>query len=311
MTAIEVQPKVCLDLPKLYLACPLTGLAEDARRQINSDVVAVQRAVEAVTVGERVDDACWPVSVYAPIEHTAPWNRGELSAEQVYRTNLNEVHASDALIVLGENGASAGVGQELEWAIRLGIPILYLTAGRDVSRQVQGAPAFLQTQSYNGDTRTLESHVKNFMRLWRPMILDGPRRRESRRLRYEAVTKRLRAAWQTCPKPTEVAAQVRVDIRYLELALSDPVLVSVMPAETLTSLAHELDVALTSHSPQRLLVLPIPALRALLAAAEADGWPDEDVERLMIHGRAASERSAGIDLTTISGWRSLHGDLRG
>ncbi len=291
MTAIEVQPKVCLDLPKLYLACPLTGLAEDARRQINSDVVAVQRAVEAVTVGERVDDACWPVSVYAPIEH--------------------EVHASDALIVLGENGASAGVGQELEWAIRLGIPILYLTAGRDVSRQVQGAPAFLQTQSYNGDTRTLESHVKNFMRLWRPMILDGPRRRESRRLRYEAVTKRLRAAWQTCPKPTEVAAQVRVDIRYLELALSDPVLVSVMPAETLISLAHELDVALTSHSPQRLLVLPIPALRALLAAAEADGWPDEDVERLMIHGRAASERSAGIDLTTISGWRSLHGDLRG
>jgi hypothetical protein len=311
MTTIEVQPEARLDLPKIYLACPLTGLTPRARRQIDSDVVAVKRAVDAVTVGDRVDDACWPVCVYAPIEHTAPWNRDELSAEQVYRTNLNEVHTSDALIVLGENGASAGVGQELEWAIRLGIPILYLTAGRAVSRQIQGAPAFLQAQSYSNDTRTLESHVKNFMRLWRPMILDGPRRRESRRLRYEAVTRRLRAAWQTCPKSTEVAAQVRVDIRYLELALSDPVLVSVMPAETLISLAHELDVALTSHSPQRLVVLPVPALRALLAAAEADGWPDVDVERLIVHGRAVSERNADIDLTTISGWRSLHGDLRG
>jgi nucleoside 2-deoxyribosyltransferase len=311
MTAIEVQPAACLDLPKVYLACPLTGLTPRARRQIDSDVVAIKRAVEAVTVDERVDDACWPVRVYAPIEHTAPWNQARLSAEQVYRTNLNEVHTSDALIVLGENGASAGVGQELEWAIRLGIPILYLTANRRVSRQVQGAPAFLQAQRYNNDTRTLESHVKNFMRLWRPMILDGPRRRESRRLRYEAVTKRLRAAWQICPRPTEVAAQVRVDIRYLELALSDPVLVSVMPAETLISLAHELDVALTSHSPRRLIALPVPALRALLAAAEADGWPDEDVERLIVHGRAASERNAGIDLRTISGWRSLHDELKG
>jgi len=311
MTTIEVQPEACLDLPKVYLACPLTGLPRAARRQIKSDVVAVQRAVEAVTVGDRVDDERWPVSVYAPIEHTAPWKRDGLSAEQVYRTNLDEIHTSDALIVLGENGASAGVGQELEWAIRVGIPILYLSAGPDVSRQIQGTPAFLQAQSYNNDTRTLESHVKNFMRLSRPMILDGPRRRELRLLRYEAVTKRLRAAWETCPKPTEVAAQVRVDIRYLELALSDPVLVSVMPAATLISLAHELDVALTSHLPQRLLVLPVPALRALLAAAEADGWPDEDVERLMIHGRAASERNAGIDLRTISGWRSLHGDLRG
>jgi hypothetical protein len=310
MTAIEVQPQACLDVPKVYVACPLTGLAQRARRQIDSDVVAIKRAVEAVTVGERVDDERWPVSVYAPIEHTAPWNRDKLSAELVYRTNLNEVHTSDALIVLGEHGASAGVGQELEWAIRLGIPILYLTAGRNVSRQIRGTPAFLQAQSYNNDTRTLESHVKNFMRLWRPMILDGPRRRESRRLRYEAVTKRLRAAWETCPKPTDVAAQVRVDIRYLELALSDPVLVSVMPAETLISLAHELDVTLTSHSPLRLVVLPVPALRALLAAAEADGWPDQDVERLIVHGRAASERNADVDLTTISGWRSLHGDLR-
>jgi hypothetical protein len=311
MTTMELQPKASLDLPKIYLACPLTGLTQRARRQIKSDVAAAQRAVEAVTVGDRVDDERWPVSVYAPIEHTAPWNRDRLSAEQVYRTNLHAVHTSDALIVLGENGASAGVGQELEWAIRVGIPILYLTAGRDVSRQIKGAPAFLQAQSYNNDTRTLESHVKNFMRLWRPMILDGPRRRESRLLRYEAVTKRLRAAWETCPKPTEVAAQVRVDIRYLELALSDPVLLSVMPAETLISLAHELDVPLTSHSPQHLLVLPVPALRALLAAAEAEGWPDKDVERLIVHGRAASERNAGVDLTTITGWRSLHGDLRG
>jgi nucleoside 2-deoxyribosyltransferase len=310
MTAIEVRPGVSLDLPQIYVACPLTGLAPAACRQINSDVHAVTQAIEAVTFGDRMDDERWPVRVYSPIDHTAPWRQDGLSAAQVYRRNLDEIHASDALIAIGEGGASAGVGQELEWAIRLGIPILYLAAS-DVSRQIQGAPAFLQAQTYGNDARTLESHVKNFMRLSRPMILDGPRRRESRRLRYEAVTQRLRARWQTCPNPTEVAAQVRADIRYLELTLSDAVLVSAMPAETLISLAHELDVALTSHSPQHPVVLPVPALRALLAAAEAGAWPDEDVERLIMHGRAALERNTDIDLTTISGWRSLHRDLAG
>jgi nucleoside 2-deoxyribosyltransferase len=311
VTATEIQSFAVHDDPGIYLACPLTCLTENTarRRQINSDIAAAKRAIDAVTVGDRLTEESWPVSVYAPIDHSAPWKRDGLTPEDVYRKNLDAIHASDALIAFGENGASAGVGQELEWAIRLGIPILYLTSDRAVSRQIQGAPAFLRTQSYGDDSQTLENHVKNFLRLWQPMILDGPRRRASRRLRYTATTKRLRAAWQSCPNPTEVAAQVRVDIRYLELALSDPIFVSVMPAETLITLAHELDVPLTSHSPSHLIALPVPALRALLAAAEAHGWPDRDVERLIVHGRAASEADTSIDLTTKAGWQSLYGSL--
>ena len=78
----------------------------------------------------------WPID--APIDYSAPWKQDGLSPDDVYRKNLDAIHASDALIAFGENGASAGVGQELEWAIRLGIPILYLTADRVVSRQIQG-----------------------------------------------------------------------------------------------------------------------------------------------------------------------------
>jgi hypothetical protein len=82
-----------------------------------------------------------------------------------------------------------------------------------------------------------------------------------------------------------------------------------MPIETLISLAHELDVDLASQSPRRMLSLAVPALRALLAAAEAEGWSDGDVERLMFHGRAALEREDGLDLSALAAWRTLYDRL--
>jgi len=140
VTATEIQPSAVHDDPRIYLACPLTCLTENTsrRRQINSDIATAKRAIEAVTVGDRLAEESWPVCVYAPIDYSAPWKQDGLSPDDVYRKNLDAIHASDALIAFGENGASAGVGQELEWAIRLGIPILYLTADRVVSRQIQG-----------------------------------------------------------------------------------------------------------------------------------------------------------------------------
>jgi hypothetical protein len=269
-------------------------------------VLAAKRAIEAVTVGDRVEQDRWPAAVYAPLDHTAPWKKDGLSPEEVYSRNLAEVHTADALIVIAEDGGSAGVGQELEWAVRLGLPILYLTADSAISRQILGAPGFIQAQAYGNDASTLESHVKNFLRQWKPLILDGPRRRQSRQLRFLAVAQRLRAAWEACANRTLVAAQVRVDVRYLEIALSEPVLLSVMPIETLISLAHELDVDLASNTPRPMLSLPVPATRALLAAAETDAWSDRDVERLMFYGRAVLERGDAVDLSTLTGWRTLY-----
>src|SRR5581483_11236107 len=136
VTVIDIDPIITNDIPTIYVACPLTCLTDNAsrRRHVNSDVTTAKRAIDAVTIGDRLDQQSWPVAVYAPIDHSAPWKTDGLTPQEVYRKNLDAIHASDALIAFGEKGASAGVGQELEWAIRLGIPILYLTADRSVSR---------------------------------------------------------------------------------------------------------------------------------------------------------------------------------
>jgi hypothetical protein len=137
------------------------------------------------------------------------------------------------------------------------------------------------------------------------MLLDGPRRRGSRILRFEAITNRLRGAWQGCTDPTGVAAQVRVDVGYLELALSDPRYIAVMATDTLVSLAHELHVPLSALDPEPTFFLPIPAVRALMAAADRDGWDDATIRRLMFEGRALLERGDNSDLKTMTAWRRL------
>lgn len=294
---------------RLYLACPLTDLTPDGRRQVRADVAAVKRAVERATGIDRLETDAWPVAVYAPIDHTAPWREDGLSAHEVYKRNLREVHDSDGLIVLAERGGSAGVGQELEWAIQLRIPVLYLTAAGVASRQIAGSPAFISARVYNNDTETLEDHVKNFLRQWRPLILDGPARRESRTLRFEAITTRLRAAWQNCSNRTDVAAEARIDLQYMELALTDPRYVAVMATDTLLTLAHLLHVPLRAVDPGPSFAVPVSMLRPLMAAAAEEGWDDSLIERLLHEGRAAVRQGTWSGLTTIAGWQRLRRTL--
>lgn len=296
-------------LPQVYVACPLTGLNQANRRNIKADVALVKQAIERETQVDRLGPESWPVNIYAPIDHTAPWGEDGLPSTEVYRLNLSQVHDSDALIVTAENGGSAGVGQELEWAIRLGIPVAFLTAGGEVSRQIAGAPAFISVQSYNRDPGTLAVQVANFLRRWKSAIIDGPRRRSSRQLRYAPITLRLRGAWQNCPNPTNVAAQVRANLEYLELALSDARYVASMPTETLIEFAYHLGVSLHGLDPTPSFILPVPLLRALMAAAAEETWSDELIARLLYEGRDALGRDAGIDLRTVSGWRQLHQEL--
>lgn len=305
MSALESVLSVPADLPRIYLACPLTGLSDAAIRHIKSDTEAVKIAVEQVTSGDRLDSERWPVSIYAPIDYTAPWCEDGLSPAEVYRKNLTQVHSSDALIVIAEGGGSAGIGQELEWSVRLGLPTLYLSPDHQISRQIAGVPGYVRAQTYSCDVRTLRLHVQNFLRQSRPLILDGPRRRASRELRYEVLTRRLRHAWASCSDRTVVAAQIRVDLAYLEVTLSDPAFVSMMPAETLIALANELDVRLTDQ----VLALSVAEMRALMAAAERQNWSDSEVGRLVFHGHAAREGGDEIDLRVIDGWIHLRRNL--
>jgi len=296
-------------LPQLYLATPLTNLDLPRRRHIQSDVAHVKQAVERSTKLDRVDSESWPISVYAPIERTPPWLEDGLANREIYKLNLSRLHDSDGLIVIAENGGSAGVGQELEWATRLGIPIAFLTAA-DVSRQIAGVPAFISAQSYNRDPSTLMSQVENFLQQWKPLILDGPRRRASREFRYEPITLLLRGAWQSCPNPTGVAAQVRVDFDYLDLALSDARYVATMPIDTLIEVAHHLSVPLSNLGKTSSFILPVPMLRALTAVAAEEGWHDSVVDRLLYEGRAALDRGDQIDLRTVQAWRLLRQNLK-
>ncbi len=304
LTLVKISVDSATELPRLYLGCPLTVLTDDAKRQLKSDIASAKKAIEAVTVSDRIEDERWPVSVYAPIDKTSPWETPEMSSSEVYRTNLSEVHNSDVLIAIGEGGGSAGIGQELEWAIRLGIPALYLSP-KEVSRQIQGAPGSLQTATYEEDATTLEAVIQNFLRKWRYSIVDGPRRRSSRRLRFASTTQQLRHAWESSRRRTEVAAQVGVDFEFIDLALSDPILVSAMSAETLSSLATELGVSIMSHDSGPAFVLSVPHLRSLMIAADKDGWSDGEIEVLLIHGRASIQRGDELKLHTLKGWRDL------
>lgn len=290
-------------LPRIYLACPLTNLTADRRRVLTSEVSQVRMSIESATVDDRVSDEAWPVAIYAPIDATAPWGNDGLSASAIYERNFSEVLDADALIVLADIAASAGVGQEVEWACRLGIPVLYLTPSPGASRQIQGIAGAITCAAYSFDASTLSAIVTNFLRQNRLRILDGPRRRESRRLRFEALTARLRIAWQSCSDPTGVAARCALSPVFVPLMLADPGRVAVMSVDSLMMLAAELGVPL-STAPG--LQLPVASMRALVLAAAEDAWDDRTVERLRLHGLAAISADPELDLATLDAWRTLY-----
>jgi hypothetical protein len=153
------------EVPRIYLASPLTNLQREERISLLSQVENVKSRIDRMTVGDRADGEGWPVSVYAPIEHTAPWQADGLSAADVYQRNLTELLDSDALIVIAARAASAGVGQEIEWAARAPMPILYLSSGNSISRQIAGIPAAITVQTYGDDYSLLGKKVGFFSRL--------------------------------------------------------------------------------------------------------------------------------------------------
>jgi hypothetical protein len=288
-------------LPRIYLASPLTNLNKEMRRSLGCEVQVVKQTIEKVTVADRAEGDSWPVAIYAPFDKTAPWNGDGLSPAEVYLHNLTEILNSDALIVVADRAASAGVGQETEWAARLGLPILYLSSAESISRQIQGTPAAITAIACNGDSDKLTEHVTAFLRQWRLRIQDGPRRRDSRRLRLQPLTSKLSEKWNAVSDRTGVAARCDLDIRMIELALADPARLGMLSADAIFMLCAELGVALGTPAAQ----LSVPAIRALVLAAEHERWPDSTVEELRLRGLATTAVDPGLDLATLDGWRTL------
>jgi hypothetical protein len=158
----------------------------------------------------------------------------------------------------------------------------------------------------DGDSDKLADHVTDFLRQWRLRLQDGPRRRDSRRLRLQPLASRLQERWECETDKTGIAARCDLDIRMIELAISDPARLAMLPAAALIMLSAELAVALGAPAAQ----LSISATRALIRAADQEHWPDAVVGDLRLHGIAASVLDSELDLDTLEGWRALYATFR-
>lgn len=302
MSALVAELEVLsLEIPRLYLASPLTGLSKKEQRAICLEVSGLKTAIQNFTVDDRSQGDAWPLSIYVPLEHTAPWNNDGLSAASIYDRNLSEVLDSDALVVIGDDGLSAGVGQEIAWASTAGLPILCLTPGTAMSRQITGTPGRMTVVGFNGDDATRDLHLASWLRTNRTLIEDGPRRRHNRRLRYAGLTARLQTAWTASGDPTGVAARCNLSPTTVTSVLRDPARVALMPTEWLDALSTELHVARPTSGPQ----LGIRALRAWFAYAEREGLDDSTAERVRLMALSRLSRNAMLDLETPQGWRQI------
>lgn len=289
------------EVPLIYVACPLTNLTAAGRQSICATVDNIKLRIDQLTVADRVAMEQWPVAVYAPVEHSAPWKPDGRSPAAIYELNLGQVLNADAMIVLGDRTLSAGVGQEIEWAVRAGLPILYLTPGAAVSRQISGTPARLEVADFGSDMDTLRLRLDGWLRVNRTLIEDGPRRRRDRRLRYAAITSRLRDAWHTVSDPTSAAARCNLHPSVVDSLLRDPARVALMPSEWLERLTAELGVPKAMSGPQ----LRIRALRAWLSYTASAGLDDAAAERLRLFALADVGSDPRRDFDTPAAWQQL------
>lgn len=299
------------ELPQVYVACSLTHLEGDSRQAVAAQVALIERTILDLTVSLRVKGEEWPIKVHAPIRVSAPWATAAMSPSAVFRQNFIALQESDALIVHGQRG-SVGVGQEIEWATRLGLPTLYLSTDGRTSRQLAGGPGFVTVVNCQDDQDKLIHGVEDFLRHWKPQIVDGPRRRRSRRLRFQPLTLRLKAAWAASSDPTLAAAQCQLSVQQVELFLERPDHLAGIGLDSLLSLCNalgvDLDAAFGPPLSRGQSRLPISATRALFAAATREGWHDDIIENLMIRAAERSRTGARPDLDTIDAWIRLRGE---
>lgn len=114
-----------------YFATPLTGIAQDERK--NRELASVIKRVRdtATEFGNPSFEIYWPGDV------THPLRNPDLTAEQVYLTDRSRASTYDFLVLLCLD-PSYGVGQENEIATQAGVPAIRLL-GNGISRMLRGS----------------------------------------------------------------------------------------------------------------------------------------------------------------------------
>lgn len=284
-------------IPQLYIACPLTGLdTNEARREaISHRIDTVKRTVEEVTVGNRIESEKWPVRLHIPFCKTRPGADGGLSPATVYSLNFDSLLSSDGLIVITDEYCSAGVGQEIEWAVRVAIPVLYLSRV-SASRQILGTPHNVDARRCE-DAETFDGHVRNWLQKNRSQIQSGPNRRADRELAYIELMARLAVAWKQTQNPTAVAAQLNLHPGAVDSIISSPSRVALTPWWTICELAVLLGVPLEARRG-----LTFGESRAWVKAAEDGRWDPKTAERVRIFAAT----SGAADLELPADWATVH-----
>jgi len=286
-----------LDVPRLYLACPLTGLGDDVvpmETRVRRVIECIKEFAETNTVG---NSDPWEVRAYAPIEFTPPWKNDLRSPTEIYDINLEALAGSDGLIVITHHGSSAGIGQEIEWARCMGVPILYLSVD-EASRQIRGIPHRITFAQYTDDEEICE-HVTDWLAANRNAIQDGPRRRSNRNLAFYPLTAALAQAWHKRFDKTDTALRANLLPDAVTCMLESPARLSVAPFASVLALATELGVSIGRRAD-----LGFREAAAWVSAATTGWWDEEAAEKVRIY--ALLRASYGHDLADPATWARLY-----
>lgn len=285
-----------LEVPRLYLACPLTGLGNEVA-PMETRMRRVIRCIKDFTGTSLVPNEPWEVRAYAPIEFTPPWKNDQRSPTEIYTINLEALAGSDGLIVITHQGSSAGIGQEVEWARCMGIPILYLSV-EEASRQIRGIPHRITFAQHTDDEQICE-HVLDWLAANRAAIQDGPRRRSNRNLAFYPLTAAMAQAWHNRFDKTDTALRANLLPEAVTCMLESPARLSIAPFATVLALAAELQVSIGRRAD-----LGFREVEAWVSAATVGGWDEETAEKVRIY--ALLRASQGHDLTDPAAWTHLH-----
>lgn len=141
-----------------YLACALTGLANDQRQLMFhlSDIVATVCAEQGI-------------DLYEPRKKTDPVHHGDVPDSEVFSIDRARVLNSDLLIHLCHY-PSTGAGEELDFAFNALVPIILIShSDVRVSRMVTGIPSFKIVINYT-EPEDLRRELRDSLIKARPIL---------------------------------------------------------------------------------------------------------------------------------------------
>ena len=280
--------------PQVYIACSLTAVAADqeARHSLSAWCHIIQESIQTATSGGDItgDARSWTVRCDVPLDRSSPWKAKDATPEGIYARNSSALWSqSDAMIVIGFRGGSIGVGQELEWAIQQGIPVLYVQpAGQPVSRQLEGAAhqADITIEPFE-EPPELTRIIARWLARRRRTIEDGARIRSMNRDRLVVAQTVMRTTWARLDRDArfEACAVAHIRPRQVNRLLLDLDALASASTGQLLKLTSALGLeigSLLGPAPPVIRRVSHAQLAALQLAAAENAWDGDTVVELII-----------------------------